>query len=261
MKKNALKFAIITPSFNQDQFISQTIESVLSQNFPIEYWIIDGGSTDDTSKVVQSYGKRVHFISEKDRGQADALNKGLSRFNLKDPKLVVAYINSDDYYAFGAFQEVVCQFKSHPNVAWLVGDVMIVNEINQPIQTAVRLYKKVLRCLLNMSLLQIVNPIPQPAVFIRASAIAKIGEFNSNLQYTMDYEYWLRMYKAFGKPLCIQKTLAAFRIHSRSKGKNKFSDQFKEENEVASRFTSNPIIKHLHRLHNLGIITIYGLIK
>lgn len=89
------KISIITPSYNQGSFIKQTIDSVLNQNYQnLEYWVIDGGSTDKTVKILKSYGRKIKWISEKDKGQTDAINKGLKKITGD----IIAFINSDDYY-------------------------------------------------------------------------------------------------------------------------------------------------------------------
>ena len=91
-------FTIVTPSYNQGRFIRQTIDSVLLQGYPdLDYWVIDGGSTDDTVKILKGYGKRVNWLSEKDNGQADAINKGFARAKGE----ILAWLNSDDYKKSG----------------------------------------------------------------------------------------------------------------------------------------------------------------
>ena len=97
------KISIVTPSFNQAKFIRATIDSVLSQDYPdLEYFIIDGGSTDGTTEILKSYGQKIKWISEKDKGQTDAINKGLK---LSEGELL-AYLNSDDIYLPGALKKV-----------------------------------------------------------------------------------------------------------------------------------------------------------
>ena len=103
--------SIVTPSFNQGAFIRQTIDSVLNQDYPhIDYRVIDGGSTDDTVEVLKSYGARVAWVSEKDRGQAHAINKGAAEARGE----IRAYLNSDDLLRPGAVRRVVDHFRDHP---------------------------------------------------------------------------------------------------------------------------------------------------
>ena len=113
------KISIITPSFNQAVYLQQTIESVLEQNHqPLEYIIIDGGSTDGSVEIIKKYEKHLaYWVSEPDRGQSDAINKGLRRASGD----VIAYINSDDFYLEGAFQRVSDAFLSAPNAGIYYG--------------------------------------------------------------------------------------------------------------------------------------------
>lgn len=262
-------FYIITPSFNQAFFIKQTIKSVFSQrgNFHIKYLIMDGDSNDGTYEVLEKLPNFIYWQSKKDKGQTNALNKAIQVINTFDPKKddIVAYCNSDDYYLPNAFQKVVNAFSLSSDSDWLVGDAKIVNESNTEIQQTVKKYKKSLRYLLKFNffqwLLLVLNPIPQPSVFIKYSAIEKIGLFNENLHFTMDYEYWLRLQKNIGKPLIIEGSLSAFRIHSLSKGGSKFVEQFEEELNVAKAFTSNHFLIFLHSIHKKIIVFMYKKMK
>jgi glycosyltransferase involved in cell wall biosynthesis len=256
-------FYIVTPSFNQAQFISQTIESVLSQDVKVQYWIMDGKSSDLTVAVLKSFGRKIHWLSEKDKGQTDAINKSIKKCAALKPKPsdIFAYINSDDYYIPEALNNVVQAFAQSPDKQWLVGDALIINEKNEEIQPLVRQYKSVLRRLLSLPLLLVLNPIPQPAVFIKWAAVEKVGLFNAKLRYVMDYEYWLRLMATVGMPLVLDQPLAAFRIHGASKGGTQFIHQFDEELSVAQRFTKNSAWLFFHTVHNEMVKLVYRLIK
>lgn len=251
-------FSIITPSYNQGIFISKTIESVQNQNiFDVEHIVMDGGSTDNTLTALKKFGKRIVVESKPDNGQAHAINKGLQRASGE----ILAYLNSDDYYLPGAFSAVAKVFDENPTVQWVVGDALIVDANGTQIQSYVRLYKSLLRRIYSKSLLSILNPIPQPSVFFRASAYEEIGEFNEALSYTMDYEYWWRLQNKFGSPFFLNQALSAFRIHQNSKGGSSYAKQFKEEQIVASRFTSSGVLLRLHALHNRCILAAYSILK
>ena len=117
--KKVPKIGIITPTFNQANYIRQTIDSVLNQKYPnLEYWIIDGKSTDDTVKILKSYGKKINWVSEKDDGQADAINIGFRKISSCD---IYAYINSDDLYMPNTFELVAKEFQMG-GVHWVTGD-------------------------------------------------------------------------------------------------------------------------------------------
>jgi glycosyltransferase involved in cell wall biosynthesis len=259
-------FHIVIPSFNQGGFIAETLDSTLVQGgsgFEVRVYVMDGGSTDGTDGVLKKYGKRIFWVSEKDRGQTDAINKGL-RFVLKDADLendIFAYLNSDDYYLDGAFEVAAREFANNPDKSWLVGDCRIVEEKGNEIQPKVRGYKNFWRSFLSKNLLLILNPIAQPAVFMKLKAVKAAGEFDQNLRYTMDYEYWLRMWEMFGAPINIDKELSAFRIHGSSKGSTSFESQFAEQLAVAKKYSQNQALLALQVLHNKLITTVYKLIK
>lgn len=260
------RFFIVTPSFNQGHFIEQTIASILDQlGVKVDLLVMDGGSTDSTLKVLKKYDKHPNllWVSEKDQGQSDALNKGIKAIAKLNPKPtdIFAFLNSDDYYLPNSLLQVAQIFSQNPNAMWLVGDAVIVNERGQEIQPLIRAYKKFWRLFLSAHLLSILNPIPQPATFIRYSALIKTGLFNQNLRYTMDYEYWHRLFQAVGKPITTSTPLAAFRIHDQSKGGSQFEKQFAEELQVASQYTINSALLFLHKLHNQLINGVYSFIK
>ncbi|PIR60145.1 MAG: glycosyltransferase [Candidatus Pacebacteria bacterium CG10_big_fil_rev_8_21_14_0_10_44_54] len=265
-QKNKTAFCIVTPSFNQAQFLEQTIKSVLDQSgdFDLHYFVADGGSTDASKKILEKYADKLNFVSEPDAGQTNAINKGIAYFSKLEPEyaqIIFAYINSDDYYLPDAFALVSSYFSQHKKAQWLVGDAAIVDENNKQIQSFVQIYKKVLRQLYVPQLLSILNPIPQPATFVRWEAIDQVGTFDESLKFTMDYDYWQRLQQKFGRPHFLPQTLAAFRIHSSSKGGSQFTQQFAEELAVAKRYTTNQVLLFLHKAHIFVITAIYRMIK
>jgi len=119
------KISIITPSYNQGEFIEETIRSVLLQGYPnLEYIVIDGGSTDNTVQILQKYEPFLKYISEPDKGQADAINKGLRMATGE----IVAYLNSDDVYIQGTFLKIVKIFESRKDIFMVFGDIIHIDK-------------------------------------------------------------------------------------------------------------------------------------
>lgn len=248
---------VITPSYNQGQFIGQTIESVLSQGYPnLQYLIIDGASTDPTAAVVAPYRDRLTFISEPDRGQTDAINKGL-HLATGD---IVCWLNSDDYFLPGALQLVGEFFATQPEKNWLTADCQIVNEAGQPIQEPIRQYKRLLRSLWPDLFLGVTNAVCQPATFWRRAVHNQLGYLREDLHYTMDYDWWLRL-NALQPPAVSGQAVSAFRIHSASKGGSQYVSQFQEDFETLRRHMTSPVIRGLHNLHNKLITGLYQVLK
>lgn len=261
-----MKFSIVTPSFNQGNFISQTIDSVINQkgSFDIEYFVMDGGSTDGTVNILKKYEKKLknnsqvkfYWQSKKDKGQSDAINQGLK----KATGDILAFINSDDYYQPNIFQKVTNSFNKNPKQQWLTGYSKIVDGSSQQIQKTITLYKNFWLNLYSYNTLLILNYISQPSTFFKKELFKKSGYFSESLNYCMDYDYWLRIGKN-NKPIILKKYISNFRIHSSSKGKKRFIDQFDEDYNITKDYTKNRVIIKLHSLHNQLIKAVYIIIK
>lgn len=267
-----MKISIITPSYNQAHFLPMTIKSVLSQagNFDIEYIIADGGSTDNSVDVIKKYElllksnkyqkqcNSIEYIwwSKKDKGQADAINKGIQ----KATGDVVAYLNSDDAYKDGTFEKVVRSFKVHPTRMWLTGYCEIIDEHGVEIQKSISYYKNFLLRHYSYNKLCITNFIAQPATFWRKKVHNKVGYFDQTLHYVMDYDFWIRLGK-ISKPIIINIFLSCFRIHQYAKGSSNFKEQFREDIQTIFKYHSNKYILLAHQAHNRMIMLIYSIIK
>ena len=256
-----MKFSIITPSYNQARYLHDTARSILNQGGPIdlEWIVIDAGSTDGSVDYLKSlkHDNRVRWVSEKDDGQSDAINKG---FAMADGD-VLAWLNSDDVYTPLALTNVWRQFHDHPAAEWLVGRYQIVNDAGQPIRDGIVRYKE--RQLRRFSYhdLLIENFIPQPAVFWRRSLLDKAGPLDVKLHYTMDYDLWLRFAK-LQPPLLLDFVVANFRVHDQSKTGVINRRQFDEGYEVAKRHAagfSGVLLKH--RLSVEKIVWAYRLLR
>ncbi len=247
------RLTVVTPSYNQGRFIAQTIESVLGQDYPdLEYIVMDGGSTDETVEILKRYGDRLTWRREQDRGQSDALNKGL-RLATGD---VVAFLNSDDYYEPGALRAVGEFFAQKPNSHWLTGKCRTVDKDGREIRRGVTLYKNAWLRLGNYRALQVLNYVSQPATFWRRTMLERVGEFDESLDYAMDYDYWLRAGREFELDV-LDRYLACFRVHSTSKAGASAHAQFETDLAIAKTHVHSRALLALHRLHNMLVTGIY----
>ena len=199
--------SIITPSFNQAAYLEQTIQSVLNQECAhIEYIVVDGGSTDGSVEVIKKYAdKLAWWVSEKDRGQADAINKGFARATGD----IVAWLNSDDYYLAGTVSAVVKVFEEHPEVALVYGNMLAVDGDGKTFNTLT--YKQL--TLEDLLCFQIIG---QPAVFMRRSALQVAGELDPIFHFMLDHHLWIRIAQR-GQILHVDQTWAAARYHAEAK--------------------------------------------
>ena len=203
------KISIVTPSYNQGRFLEETILSVLNQNYPnLEYIIIDGGSTDNSVEIIKRYEKHLNYwISEPDRGQIHAINKGFR----KCTGGVAAWINSDDIYMPGVFKIVSGYFKENPGIDMLYGNQVNINEKGEVFR-ALRSLK-----FSRVAILSRGEAISQPATFFRRKILEEVGYIDESLPWGMDYEFFLRIIFR-GYNIChIPKTLVKFRYHKDSK--------------------------------------------
>jgi glycosyltransferase involved in cell wall biosynthesis len=206
--------SIITPSFNQDAYLEQTILSVLDQDHsPIEYIVVDGASTDKSVDIIRKYSNRLaYWISEKDNGQADAINKGFAHGTGE----VVAWLNSDDYYLAGAISAAVNTFNEHPEVVLVYGNMLAVDEHGKTINTLN--YKQ-----LNLKDLLCFQIIGQPAVFMRRSALQTTGGLDPAFHFMLDHHLWIRLAQQ-GEILHMNQTWAAARYHAEAKNRAKAAE-------------------------------------
>lgn len=205
MDSSQVTLSVVTPSYCQGDFIERTIESVLSQNLDLEFYVCDGGSTDKTVSILESYGPLIHWVSEPDAGQADAINKAIQRTSGE----IVAWINSDDIYYPGTLKLVKSVFESNPDIQILYGQADWIDATDQIIDGfPTQLW--------NYGNLKNDCYICQPAVFFRRVLIDRYGNLDAALHYCMDYELWLR----YGKHVAfhhIPKKLAGSRMYPSNK--------------------------------------------
>ena len=229
MSKVLPKISLVTPSLNQGKFIRATIESVLSQGYPdLDYRVQDGGSADGTLAVLNEYEGRVPFVSERDAGQADALNRGLARATGD----VLGYLNSDDVLCPGALAAVGEAFASDPDLMFVWGRASYLNEAGAPISPYL-VRPDAMKRLADACF------IAQPAAFFRRRVWEEVGPFDATLHHTMDYDYWLRIAARYpaSPTRFLDRELAGCRMHADAKTVAGWSRALDEIMELVKRHT------------------------
>jgi glycosyltransferase involved in cell wall biosynthesis len=240
------KISVITPSFNQGDYIEETIRSVIMQNYPnLEYIIIDGGSNDNTVDIIKKYENSIsYWVSEQDEGQSSAINKGFKRSSGD----IIAWLNSDDIYLADTFIQMIRCINKFPDAGMIYGDYF---QKNESTGTLIRINGGDF----NFNRLIWDNYIPQPTVFMKSELLKTIGYLDESYHYTMDYDYWIRVSQEYPVAYCPQ-LLAQFRFHPESKSvkdKKKFDTDLIN---IFEKLLKNPkigasekknIINHLFR--------------
>jgi glycosyltransferase involved in cell wall biosynthesis len=217
MKPRALPLvSIITPSFNQAPFLEETIKSVLEQDYPhIEYIVMDGGSTDGSVEIIKKYTSpsenfrhSIHaWVSEQDKGQTDAINKGFARAQGD----ILAWINSDDTYNPKAVGEAVLYLMEYPDAAMVYADCNFIDEQGHVIGKFASRQTDYRR------LRQGYVHIPQQTMFFRAKYWKELGPLDASFYFAMDYDLWVRIAARAPIKYLPGRTWANFRIHTSSK--------------------------------------------
>lgn len=220
------KISIVTPSFNQVQFLEKTILSVLNQNYPnLEYIIIDGGSTDGSVEIIKKYEKHLTFwVSEKDKGQSDAINKGFAKAKGE----IFAYLNSDDLLEINALERVSEIFRTSVNADLIYANSKIINENDKIITLCIALPFKLKEHLLG------VFAIPQQSAFWKRKVFESVGGFNIENHTCMDGEFFAKAHSKGFRFDYFDEIWSSFRIHNYSKtgSKNFYLIQSYKESQV-----------------------------
>jgi len=217
------RITVITPSFNQADFLEETIRSVLLQAYPnLEYWVVDGGSTDGSLAIIQRYAPWLAgYVSEPDRGQSHAINKGLARAT----GAVLAWLNSDDTYEPGALAHIGQRFAAEPRAALIYGQAYLISRGGRRIgQAHARDYDR--RWLLEQA-----NCIPQPSAFFSRAAWLAAGPLDETLHFAMDYDLWLRLGN-WGPVQYVPEFLSNQRIYPQAKTSSGDHRHYREVRQV-----------------------------
>ena len=202
--------SVITPSYNQAEFLEETIRSVLLQNYPkLEYIVIDGGSEDGSVEIIRKYDPWLgYWVSEKDLGQSQAINKGFRHAKGE----ILAWLNSDDYYEPNAIRTAVLNLLSR-NASIIYGNCNLVTEQGDFLEV-IKPARFTFRSLLRYWRPSFIPP--QPAIIFRRDLYLHFGPLDENLHYAMDHDFWLKITSNF-EPCYVDSILANYRIHDRSK--------------------------------------------
>ena len=215
------KISIVTPSYNQAEFLERTILSVLNQNYPnLEYIIIDGGSTDGSVKIIKKYEKYLtYWVSEKDKGQSHALNKGI----MKASGEWIGWQNSDDIYMPGTFTQFYRLTKKYPQAQVIYGNKICIDQSDAIIrrQFYIRpnlfVYKNIGMTICNQS------------AFFKKKLINSYGVFDEKLHFAMDHEFFLRLIINKVKMVHSRNLWGASRYHVSSKSCGDNDEKWDEE--------------------------------
>jgi glycosyltransferase involved in cell wall biosynthesis len=198
---------VITPSYNQAAYLEQTMRSVLLQDgVEIEYCVVDGASTDGSVELIRRYSDRLAWwVSERDQGQAEAINKGFQRARGE----IVAWLNSDDLYFPSAVQKAVSVLQDSPSLGMVYGDAITIDTMGRPLnKLSFREW--------GLSDLMAFRMICQPAVFMRRAVLEQAGYLDPNYHFMLDHHLWIRM-ASLAPIRHIPHILAAARQHAEAK--------------------------------------------
>jgi glycosyltransferase involved in cell wall biosynthesis len=243
---------VVTPSFNQAAYLERTILSVLDQGYPnLEYIIVDGGSTDGSVDIIRRYADRLTWwVSEPDRGQIDAINKGLRRATGE----WVAWQNSDDVYYPGTFHDLARAAAKYPRAGLIIGDIMLIDEQDRPLRD-VRYVKPSYKALLAEGML-----LANQAAFWRRSLHEQLSLLNDGYQCSFDFEWFLRLTQ-HAEGAHIARIWGALRLHGETKT-SLLAQQFREENEKILAGRVLPAWqKKLYKLRRLALMLGNGQVR
>jgi len=253
------KISVVIPSYNKARFIGQTLDSIVDQEYSsFELIIQDGGSNDGTVEIIKKFAEKYSYIrweSKKDKGQLDAINKGLGKATGE----VLTFINADDVYESGALDTIVKAYMENPDALWFAGRGKVINDKNNEIAKVVTIYKNFLLSLNSRFCLLVTNYLMQPSVFITRKAWKKFGPFTGTTNFVMEYDLWLKI-AGHKMPVVTDKYLSTFRIEPTTITKTQTEKLLSEDEKVVGKYTKNFVILFLHKLHNYGRRLIGGTI-
>ncbi|HEX5058468.1 MAG TPA: glycosyltransferase family 2 protein [Kofleriaceae bacterium] len=224
------RVSFMIPTRNHAQFIRTCIDSCLAQQLPsYEIVVMDGASTDNTVEVLKSYGDKLRFVSEKDSGQSDAINKGIKAARGE----IIAWINSDDYYPNGdVLRRVLAKFDEAPDVDIVYGHGMMVDIEHKPLK---RFEAYQINALKEMAIHGRCF-VAQPAVFFKRQLFLDVGGVAEGLHLAMDYDLWMRLFPAARSRRFLDEDLACIVSHQDAKSVHSVWKQIREMHRIKRRY-------------------------
>jgi glycosyltransferase involved in cell wall biosynthesis len=244
MKDIFPKISIVTPSYNQGHFLEETILSVINQNYPnLEYIIIDGGSTDNSVEIIKKYQQHfTYWVSENDKGQANAINKGLQYCTGE----IFNWLNSDDYLEPGSLNKIAEVF-ADDQIHMVAGKVRNFSRIEEELIPNQKLSAKGLMCW---------EPgvkFIQPGVWMRRSLVERCGGIDESFHYSFDWDLYIRYLYHFPRVKEITDLLVHFRLHDDSKTQSSYEKFQIEQNRIIEKLSKTQGLDGLNEACNYKI--------
>jgi glycosyltransferase involved in cell wall biosynthesis len=255
-----MRFSIITPNYNGERFLEETLSSVINQQsdtVELEYIVVDGNSTDGSHEIVNKYAADIaEIIIEDDSGPANAINKGFARATGD----VIAWLNADDIYFPATLTRVKEAMEKSPDAALCFGYCPIIDENGREIRSSISTFKEFFYPFSCRFTFQSINYLSQPSLSFNRHAFVQAGFLREDMVAAWDYDFILRIWRAGGSTRVYGKPLAAFRWHEQSISGQHYKVQFREEYEAACS-DAGPFSPQAfcHFFVRWGIVGIYSL--
>jgi len=239
---------VAVPSFNQGQYLDDTLSSIFKQNLPVEVFVLDAGSTDNSLDIIHKWEpKLAGWRSHIDKGQAAAINEGIAQGTAP----YVCWLNSDDFYYLDGLKKLTHTLENQPEKQYAYARCWAVSKSGRKLSPYLTLPFSP-RLFANFCC------IAQPATIIRRTAWEHLNGLNEDMQMSFDYELWWQLYKEYGKPAYCKSFVAATRVHKNTKTANLTDLHYQESIDVVKRNwgsvplkwrTARPLVKIFHKLN------------